>query len=154
MRKKAAGTLLVLLLLGVFLTPSCKPSYEDTFSIYLADSREIVLTGNDIAAYDEENHSFELNESGIEKWNSYLLDAANPKSRNILFEKDFIISIDGQEICQGRFWPAYSDYFAPEVIKISAVDRLKNEFNKIWLAADKVTQSAVTDYFKKIDKLK
>ncbi len=159
MMKKITVIILAVLLLTLFVLPSCKTAPEDTFKITLADTGEVVLTGNDIAVYDSENHSLELNASGITKWNSYLVDDSNPRSRNTLFSKDFIITIAGQEICQGKFWPAYSSYFLPEVIKITAVDRLDDEFNKLWLgfggsAGATDIQASLTDYFKKAGRLK
>lgn len=162
MLKKITLFLLAVLLLALFALPSCKTLQEDNFKITLADSGEVVLTGNDIAAYNAEECAFELNESGIKKWNSYHTYQTIPKLNETLFSRDFILTIEGQEICRGKFWSYASSSFCSGVTILESLFKLDDENNQIIIRfgfpsvglPEEDIQAALIDHFEKADRLK
>lgn len=84
--KKRTNLLLITLILSsVFIPISCGSGQTDDFGIYLADTGKIVLSGQDVKAYHSTYSIFELNESGIEKWNSFQTYSTIPKLDGTLF---------------------------------------------------------------------
>jgi hypothetical protein len=57
-----------------------------------------------IKAYRSLDHSLELNYKGIEKWNSFHTYPAEPKLARSLYQCDFTLKIDTQEVCRGKFY--------------------------------------------------
>jgi len=115
------------------------------FGIYLADTGELVLSGDHIEAYGVKNHAFELNEAGIERWNR-ILSEDNPLSHG-LFNQDFVIKIGDDEICRGGFFSILSSAWAPDIAIWDAVMKLDYQRNKIYITADK----AESDIFNKLE---
>ena len=103
---------LVLILVGV--TSCSRPNQESVgFGIFLLENDELVLSDKHIKAYDKNTHEIELNEDGVQKWNSYVLydesfDPPIPKLGGKLYTKDFVVKIRGKEIYQGKFLSYFS----------------------------------------------
>ena len=84
------------ILSSIFLvSSSCNVEQKDGFSIYLIDNEELVLSEYDIKAFYSADNTLELNENGIEKWNSYLTYQTIPKLADSLFSREFVIRIEG-----------------------------------------------------------
>jgi hypothetical protein len=109
--------------------------------IYLVDTDELVLSAQDMAAYLRATHEIVLNESGIEKWNSYVVrdspydppmpfdpaipfDGPIPSPVSIaggLYQKEFSLRIDNREIYRGYFWSALSSVSCEGVVILDAL---------------------------------
>jgi hypothetical protein len=133
------------------------------FGIYLADTGKRLLSENEIKNYDAVNYTFELNEGGIQKWNSYQTYEDIPKLAESLFNKDFIIRIEGQEICRGKFWSGLSSSSYNGIIITEALFKLNENHNTIQVRADypgtntpanPEINRALTAYFKSLNLLK
>jgi hypothetical protein len=83
-----------------------------TFSITLAESGEVILSDQHIAAYDWNRHSLVLTDEGLRRWQSFVPynDAFDPPIPLIseLFGKEFVLTIGGSEMYRGRFWTMLS----------------------------------------------
>jgi hypothetical protein len=94
------------------------------FGIYLVETGELVLSDQDMAAYLGATHEIVLNESGIEKWNSYVIfnDAHDPPipGGGRLYQKEFAVRIDNREIYRGRFWSGLSSLSYEGVVILDA----------------------------------
>ena len=91
-------------LMLICICPSaCNNSEEPGFGIYLADSHELVLSDEHIGAYYWDSHTIELNEAGIEKWNSYVTIVDIPRLDAKFYREDFVVKIEGEEIYRGKF---------------------------------------------------
>ena len=116
---------------------SCNSSQDTVFSdidfgIYLADSGELVLSQEDIKTFFNEDGVFELNEKGVKRWNSFITYVDIPKLSDGLFSKDFVLMVDGEEVCTGKFWSgASSAWIDSEFIILDSLFKLDNEKNKI-----------------------
>jgi len=102
--RRKALFLIAIALLSVLISSSCQVEQEGGFGIYLTDSGELVLSEHHIKAFHSTNNTLELNENGIEKWNSYLTYQTIPKLADSLFSWDFVLKIEGREIGRGKFW--------------------------------------------------
>ena len=94
------------------ITVSNKPS-TSTFGIYLAETGDLLLSDEDMAAYVRATHKIELNASGIKKWNSYIAynnsyDPPIPTLSGGLYQKEFAVRIDDTEYYRGKFWSIVS----------------------------------------------
>ena len=92
---------------------SATQTTSPTFGIYLVDTRDLLLSDQDIAAYVRATHEIKLNQSGIAKWNSHIVynhsfDPPIPLLEGGLYQRDFAVRIDDKEIYRGKFWSAVS----------------------------------------------
>jgi tmRNA-binding protein len=113
---------------------------EPCFGIYLVDSGELVLSEQHIKAYrrgmhfyvdDTETHVIELNEEGIEKWNSFMTYESIPKLNETLYKRDFVLKIEGEEIYRGKFHSMMSSMSYDGVVIMDALIKLDNDLNYI-----------------------
>lgn len=112
----------------------CSLLNEDNFAIVLADTGQTVLTERDVAAYHIDG-TLELNAGGIKKWNSHLYYPDIPKLADTLYQQDFIIKIDGKEVCRGKFWSAASSATIDGIIILDSLFKLEDNHNSIQLRA-------------------
>jgi hypothetical protein len=127
--KRNALFLIAAVLLSILISSSCNVGQREGFGIYLADSGELVLSERDIRAFNRADNTFELNENGIKKWNSYLTYQTIPKLADSLFSKDFILKIEGQEICRGKFWSSVSSESYSGVVILDALFEIDSIHN-------------------------
>lgn len=146
--------LAVMLLLMLFLF-SCEAG-EESFGIYLADSGELVLSEVHIKSYHSAENKFELNEQGIERWNSFINYQDVPKLEDSLFSREFMIKIEGKEICRGKFWSNLSSTLCPETVIADAFFKLDREHCTLTIHSgypgagqEAFDTAAIADFFKK-----
>jgi len=120
-----------ILLLIVF--PSACAKSDGSFGIYLADSGEQVLSLEHIKAYHSLDYSFELNTKGIEKWNSYHTYPAEPKLAQSLYKRDFILKINGSEVCRGQFYSLASSATYDGIVILDSIMKLDSAHTAIKL---------------------
>ena len=145
----------VLVILTILATNACSKSENDVsneipytdgsgFGIYLADSGELVLSERHIKAYrrgfhltvaEEDTHAIELNEEGIEKWNSYMTYETTPQLKDTLYKQDFVLKIEGEEIYRGKFYSMLSSSTYEGVVIIDALVELGDDRNEIWICS-------------------
>jgi len=117
----------------VLVVQSTAPS----FGLYLADTDELVLSEQHIAAYRPDESAFILNEEGITRWNSFHTYTGIPKLGESLYQRDFIIKIEGEELCRGKFYSlASSASYAGLAIIDSLLPMDTDIHNKLWLISD------------------
>ena len=155
--------LLVVLILFIILISSCKTDQSNSFGIYLADTGAGVLSDTDIQTYYGNMHTFELNAQGIQKWNSYINYGDVPKlTDGSLFGKDFVLKIEENEVCTGKFWSsASSSRFSGTLIFDSSI-KLDSTHNMLFITSgysntgpylETTLSSKLNEYFKKHNKL-
>lgn len=128
--------LIAVLLCLILVATSCGAGQKEGFAIYLADSGELVLSENDIAAYHRDNNTLELNGNGIKKWNSHLTSQDIPKLADSLYSRDFILKIGGREICRGKFWSNVSSAGYSGVVILDSLFKLDSSQNILWIRSD------------------
>jgi hypothetical protein len=128
--------LITVLLCLILLSTSCGVGQKEGFAIYLADSGELLLSENEIAAYHRDNNTLELNENGIKKWNSHLTYQDIPKLADSLYSRDFILKIGRREICQGKFWSNVSSASYSGVVILDSLVKLDSSQNILWIRSD------------------
>ncbi|AHB13832.1 MULTISPECIES: hypothetical protein [Dehalococcoides] len=111
----------------------CLSTGQCGFRLVLMDSAKVLLTDQDISGFNCTECALILSKSGIEKWNAYLGYSDIPKLSNGLYSKDFIIRIDDEEICRGKFWSSVSSTSTEGVIITDCVMELTSSFNCIYL---------------------
>ncbi len=84
----------------------------------------------------EATHAIELNEAGIEKWNSYMTYEAIPKLKDTLFGRDFVLKIEGKEIYRGKFYSSVSSASYDGVAILDALFKLNEGNNRILILSD------------------
>ncbi len=131
--KRNAFFLITAVLLSIFISSSCNVGHEEGFGIYLADSGELVLSEGDIKAFHTTDNTFELNENGINKWNSYQHYQTIPKLADSLFSQEFVLKIEGQEICRGKFWSNVSSTSYSGIVILDVLFKLDNEHDILWI---------------------
>ncbi|MCJ7514362.1 MAG: hypothetical protein MUO89_00090 [Dehalococcoidia bacterium] len=124
------------ILMYILLSSSCNVGQKGGFGIYLVDNGELVLSERDIKAFHSADNTFELNENGIKKWNSHLTSKTEPKLADSLFSRDFVLKIEGQEICSGKFWSMVSSASYSGVVILDALFKLDSSHNIIWIKSD------------------
>lgn len=129
--KRLALLLASLFLLLLILFPSACAKSDGSFGIYLADSGEQVISLGHIKAYHSLDYSFELNAKGIEKWNSFHTYPAEPKLAQSLYKRDFILKIDNQEICRGKFYSIASSSTYDGIVILESLGKLDNDHTSI-----------------------
>ena len=100
--------LAVILLLGTIALTGCSKKTSGDFGIYLVDSGELVLSDQYIKAYYQRDHTIQLNEKGIERWNYFQTYTGIPKLDNTLYGRDFMVRLKGEEIYTGKFYSRVS----------------------------------------------
>lgn len=123
--------LIATVLMSILISSSCNVGQTEGFGIYLADSGELVLSGRDIKAFYSSDNVLELNENGIEKWNSYLTYQTIPKLADTLFSRDFVLTIEGKEICRGKFWSSASSASYSGVVILDALFKLDSSHSTL-----------------------
>ncbi len=107
---------------------------KENFAIVLADTGETILTERHIAAYHSDG-TIDLNQKGIEKWNSYHTYPDIPKLAETLYQKEFIIKINGKEICRGKFWSMVSSQSVEGIVILDSLFKLDDEIHTIKIQA-------------------
>ena len=128
--KRAGFLVAVLLVLGMLAPSACTKSDSD-FGLYLADSGEQVLGLEDIQAYHSLDSSLELTPQGIEKWNSFQTSTDIPKLAQSLYQRDFIIKIDGNELCRGKFYSMVSSASYNGIVIMDSIVKLDSTHNSL-----------------------
>jgi hypothetical protein len=108
-------------------------------------------------------HTFELNDRGVQKWNSYIHYGDVPKlTDGSLFGKDFILEIDGNEVCKGKFWSSASSSRFSGTMIFDASIKLDSTHNMLYITSgysptgpylDTRLSSKLNEYFKRDNKL-
>lgn len=101
------------------------------FGIYLVDSGELVLSDQDIQAYYKDTHTIELNEKGIERWNSFQTYTGIPQLNDTLFSKDFVVKLEDREMYRGKFWSMASSASYSGIIIVESLFKLDSDNNAI-----------------------
>jgi hypothetical protein len=136
-------SLIAVLFCSILVSTSCSTGQKEGFAIYLADSGELLLSENEIAAYHGDNSTLELNENGIKKWNSHLTSQDIPKLEDSLYSRDFILKIEGREICRGKFWSNVSSASYSGVVILDSLFKLDSGRNILWIRSDYPGRSEV-----------
>jgi len=110
---------------------SCDGGEDVGFGIFLVDSGELVLSEQHIKIYHKETHEIELNEDGIEKWNSYMTYTTIPRLAETLCGEDFLIMVEGTEAYRGRFSSYVVSTIPPGVTIVDTLFKLDSEHNAI-----------------------
>ena len=142
MRINKRNTFLLIIMLLIYIFPL--QSYDDPeqkFGIFLSETGELVLSEEHIEAYNAETHEIELNQRGIEKWNSYMTYESIPKLAETLYNKDFVVRIDDEDVYMGKFWSTVSSAI-PDCITITeSLMKLDEMHNTIQIRLDFGSQS-------------
>ncbi len=134
------------LIFALSLITACPGEAENNFEIRLADSDELVLSQEHVKAYYPAEHAIELNESGIEKWNSFQTYTAEPKLAQSLYLKDFVLKINGTDAARGVFYSMASSSSYRGLAIVEALGRLDSEHAKLWFISDYPSGSLGTEY--------
>ncbi|RJO62649.1 MAG: hypothetical protein C4542_02835 [Dehalococcoidia bacterium] len=124
------ATISILLLL---LLPSACARSDGSFGIYLADSGEQVISLEHIKAYHSLDYSLELTPKGIEKWNSFQTSTTIPKLAQSLYQRDFILKINGTEVCRGKFYSLVSSSTYDGIVIMDSIMKLDSTHTAIKL---------------------
>jgi hypothetical protein len=151
--------LIAVVFLSLFILVSCQAPPAGEFGIYLADSGELVLSEQHIKAFHNADNTFELNDTGIEKWNSYHVYPDIPKLKDTLFSREFVMKINGKEICRGKFYSMVSSASYSGVVILDALFKLDSEHRTISIAPgyaspgsntlDSTISTSLTDFFER-----
>ena len=131
MVRKVSFFLVIAILFSSIMLSGCDSEETVGFGIYLVDSGELVLSDQGIKAYHKDNHTLELNEKGIERWNSFHTYPGIPKLDSTLFSKDFVVKLEGKEMYRGKFWSMASSAMSPDMIIYESLFKLDDENNTI-----------------------
>lgn len=101
------------------------------FGIFLVDSGELVLSEQHIKTYYKDTHEIELNEDGIEKWNSYITYETIPRLEEGLFGEEFLIMVEGTEAYRGKFSSDAVSIIIPGILIVDTLFKLDSEHNTI-----------------------
>jgi hypothetical protein len=134
-----------------FIGLSCAAAQPGNFGIYLSDSGELVLSGDHIKTYHSDLQEFELNQQGIDKWNSYLDYESTPKLKDSLFGRDFIIKIGGEEICSGTFWSGICSSLPDGIIISESMLRMDAGHTTIRITAGVLASDNIKSEMKSIN---
>jgi len=129
--KRVAILLAVLPLLLLMLIPSACAKSDGSFGIYLEDSGEQVISLEHIKAYHSLDYSLELTPKGIEKWNSFQTSTTVPKLAQSLYQRDFILKINGNEVCRGQFYSMASSATYDGIVILESLGKLDDDHNTI-----------------------
>jgi len=129
--RRVFSFLIIISLLTLFNSLACDTTDKTKFGIYLVDGGELVLSERHIEKYYWDNHTIELNEAGIEQWNSFITYAGIPKLAGTLHNSDFVLRIEGQEIYRGKFYSNVSSASYPGVVILDSLFKLDENRNTI-----------------------
>ena len=128
--------ILTLSILLLFSLAACNLERKEDFGIYLEDTGELMLWEKHIKAYNANENTFELNADGIKRWNSYQKYKDIPKLADSLFQRRFILKIEGREICRGTFWSYASSASYSGVVILDSLFTLDAEHNLLWIRSE------------------
>jgi hypothetical protein len=133
--RRAVATILAVILSALSILCACADTEQTTFGIYLAETGELVLSDAHIAAYNAAEHYLELNAKGIDKWNSYRTYSGTgvPLLNENIYQKEFFIKVDNQEICRGTFNTGASSMLFQGVTIMDMVGPPGSKFNRLWI---------------------
>ena len=83
---------------------------------------------------EEDTHAIELNQAGIEKWNSYMTYEGIPQLKDTLYKRDFVIKVKGKEIYGGKFYSGLSSTIYDGIIILDTIMKLGGERNCIYIS--------------------
>ena len=106
------------------------------FALVLADTGEVLLTDSDVSEYHSDNHTLALNASGIERWNAHMTYPGIPKLADTLYQREFVIRVDGKDLCRGKFWSGVSSQSIDGIVIMDALFRLSSDRNVIWIQSE------------------
>lgn len=137
-------------------------SAQSSFGIYLVETGKLIISDEHIASYNISSHEIELNEDGIEQWNSFAAahGCAETTGPSIwcLQDKHFTVKIDGEEIYNGSFWSMASSFIPFGESTITYYPwLLDDEFNTIGISYncfDPRDDPSIVDFFDKAGLLK
>ena len=104
-------TCITALVLICICLSACNNDEKTGFGLHLADSDELIFSEEHIVAYDWDSHTIELNNKGLEKWNSYIDDVDIPRLDTKFYKEGFVVKIKGEEIYRGQFTSIVSSAF-------------------------------------------
>jgi hypothetical protein len=117
--------------MAAFLTAGCDGGEDVGFGIFLVDSGELLLSEQHIKVYHKNTHEIELNEKGIEKWNSHIPDEALRNWEEGLIVEDFLVKVEGTEAYRGRFSSLTISSIQHGILIVDALFKLDSEHNTI-----------------------
>jgi hypothetical protein len=123
------SVLIVLVAIGFFT--SCQSSEKTGLSISLVETGEVVLTDGHIKSYDWQTHTIELNEKGVQQWNSFHTYETIPKLNQTLFGKDFVVKLGSKKLYQGKFYSGASSASYSGIVILEALFKLDSDPNTI-----------------------
>ena len=126
---------------------------KERFGIYLLENDELVISDKNIISYNRTSHEIRLNEEGVKKIKT--LD---------LYQKPFVIKLDGKEVYNGSFWSDISSIpnSGIVIVDILAVQygvtdsiRIETGYpsSEFFEGIDPRNNSEIFDYFQKVGKL-
>lgn len=97
---------------------------EPDFSIYLAETGDIIVSGGDVISYDDITHTFKLSDKAIKR----LENLNGTQGLGNLYQKDFVVKLYDKELYRGKFWSVLSS-LSPSGIFMSdpTFDHINNE---------------------------
>ena len=128
---KRMHVLLSILLLLLLHPAACSAPSESDFGIFLLESGEPVITEEHVKVYHRDTHTIELNEAGIEKWNSFIDYPDIPKLKDTLYQQVFAVRIGDEEIYRGKLYSMVSSMSYDGVVILDALMKLDEEKNTI-----------------------
>ena len=127
--KNSFLVLVALLIWGLPLL-ACDNS-TDGFGIFLKETGELVISDKHIKAYHANTHEIELNEEGISKWNSYMTYETIPQLVQTLYNQEFVLKVDGEEMYRGKFWSMASSAIPDSIVIEETLFKLEDNKNTI-----------------------
>ena len=164
---KYLSVIVILLIISISLFFTACVKDRSTFSIYLEDYDSILISDQDIEAYNWDEHTIELNADGIARWNSYIsLDSSsNPAIPNLsgsLYNKPFSVRLDDEIIYTGKFFSYASSGPCSSIVILDALFVLNANHNSLriengyaFLMEDDLRQNnEIRDFFEGVGKLR
>ena len=143
-----------------------KPAYT-SFGIYIVEDGSLLLSDKDIVAYVRAEHTLELNQQGMMKWNSHIRYDSNqappiPVLGGRLYQKEFTVKLDNDVMYGGKFWSMASSLSYNGIVILDALIPCDSARKSIAIqngyAAHPVTDvrenSAIFDFFNSKGKLR
>jgi len=143
--RQAPVLLIAVLSLLSCLLLSCAPGDDAGFGIFLVDSGELVLSDQHIKVYHKSTHEIELNEKGIEKWNSYMTYETIPRLEDGLFGQKFLVKAEGKEAYRGGFSSMAVSSIQQGITIQDTLFRLDGEHNTIRIVIERPRYSPEED---------
>ena len=105
-----------------------------------------MLDFSDIAAYDGQDSTFILNKQGIGRWDSFQSYSGEPSLSQSLYNRNFIIKIDGVEIARGKFWSFLSSMSLKGLAIMDSMFEMDQDKNKLRLISEYPAGSPGSEY--------